>query len=86
MTAISAGEALALVRRQVFDALVVECEADALNIPSFIGKVQGVQPSLAVLAATWADDLAGALDDLGHEVAMLAKDESVRLAAENQMA
>ena len=87
VTAISAGEALALMHRQVFDALVVDCERDALDILSFTAMVQRLQPSLAVfVAAEWAADLANALDELAHGFAMFAADESARLAGENRTA
>lgn len=87
VTAISAGEALALLRRQIFDALVVDCERDALDILSFTAKVQRLQPALAVfVAAERAVDLANALDELAHGFAMFAEDEPARLATENRMA
>lgn len=87
VTAISAGEALALLRRQIFDALVVDCERDALDILSFTAMVQRLQPSLPVfVAAEWAADLANALDELAHGLAMFAAHESARLATENRMA
>lgn len=86
VTAISAGEALGLMRKQVFDALVVDCEPDALDLLSFTATVQRLQPSVAVfVAAEWAADLANALDELAHGFAMFAADESARLAAENRM-
>ena len=87
VTAISPGEALALLHRQVFDALVVDCERDALDILSFTAMVQRLQPFLAVfVAAEWAADLAYALDELAHGFTMFAANEYARLAGENRTA
>lgn len=87
VAAISAREALALLRKQIFDALVVDCERDALDILSFTAKVQSLQPSLPVfVAAEWARDLANALDEVAHGLAMFAGNESARPTTDNRMA
>ena len=87
VTAISAWEALALLRKEIFDALVVDCERDALDILAFTARVHRLQPFLPVfVAAEWAPDLANALDELAHGLAMFAEHESARLADRKPMA
>ena len=87
MTASSGADALAIMRRQMFDALVMDCAQDTLDILNFTARVQGLQPSLAVfLANEWGDELATGLEELAHVFAMLQDDECARLAVENRMA
>src|SRR5215469_2793811 len=60
-------DALAIMRRQMFDALVTDCAEDTLDILNFTAKAQGLQPSLAVfLANEWGDELATGLEELVH--------------------
>ena len=88
MVAASSGaDALAIMRRQMFDALVVDCAEDTLDILNFTAKAQGFQPSLAVfLANEWGDELATGLEELAHVLTMLEDDECAMLAVENRMA
>ena len=84
-TASSAADALKIMHRQIFDALVVDCPQDALDILNLTVKAQGLQPSLAIfLADEWGDDLATGLEELGHVLTMLEDDECARLAVESQ--
>ena len=86
-TASTGTEALAMMRRQIFDALVMDCAEDTLNILNFTAKAQGLQPSLAVfLADDWGDELGTGLEELGHVLTMLEDDECARLALENRTA
>ena len=87
VTASSGAHALAIMRRQMFDALVTDCAEDTLDILNFTAKAQGLQPSLAVfLANEWGDELATGLEELAHVLTMLEDDECARLAVENRMA
>ena len=86
-TATSGADTIAMMRRQIFDALVMDCAQDALDILNFTAKAQGLQPSLAVfLADEWGDELATGLEELGHVLTMLEDDECARLAVESRMA
>jgi len=79
-TASSGADALAMMRRQLFDALVMDCAQDTLDILNFTAKAQGLQPSLAVfLADEWGDELVTGLEELGHVLRMLEDDECARL-------
>ena len=84
-TASSGSGALAIMRRQIFDALVMDCAQDRLDILNLTAKAQGLQPSLAVfLADEWGDELATGLEELGHVLTMLEDDECARLAVESR--
>lgn len=86
-TASSGADAIAMMRRQIFDALVMDCAPDTLHILNFTAKAQGLQPSLAVfLADEWGDELVAGLEELGHVLTMLEDDECARLAVESRMA
>jgi len=86
-TASSGADALAMMRRQIFDAFVMDCAQDTLDILNFTAKAQGLQPSLAVfLADEWGDELATGLEELGHVLTMLEDDECARLAVESRIA
>ena len=85
VAAISGADALAMMRRQIFDALVMDCAQDTVDILNFTAKAQGLQPSLAVfLADEWGDELATGLEELGHVLTMLEDDECARLAVESR--
>ena len=85
-TASSAAAAFAMMRRQLFDALVMDCAQDTLDLQSFTAKAQGLQPSLAVfLADDWGDELVAGLEEFGHVLTMLEDDECARLAVESRM-
>ena len=85
-TASSGADALAMMRRQLFDAFVMDCAQDTMDIQNFTAKAQGLQPSLAVfLADEWGDELATGLEELGHVLTMLEDDECARLAVENRI-
>jgi len=87
VTASSSADALAIMRRQMFDVLVTDCAEDTLDILNFTAKAQGLQPSLAVfLANEWGDELATGLEELTHVLTMLEDDECAMLAAENRTA
>ena len=87
VTASSGVDALAMMRRQIFDALVMDCAQDRLDILNFTAKAQGLQPSLAVfLADEWGEELATGLGELGHVLTMLEDDECARLAVESRIA
>ena len=76
-----------MMRRQVFDVLVMDCAQDTLDIQTFTAKAQGLQPSLAVfLADEWGDELITGLEEFGRVLAMLEDDECARLAIESRMA
>jgi hypothetical protein len=84
-TASSGTDALAMMRRQIFDALVMDSAQDMLDIQNFTAMAQGLQPSLAVfLADEWGDELAAGLEELGHVLTMLEDDECARLAFESR--
>ena len=73
-----------MMRRQIFNALVMDCTQDTLDIQNFMAKAQGLQPSLALfLADEWGDYLATGLEELEHVLRMLEDDErGLRLRAE----
>ncbi len=78
-------DALAMMGRQIFDALVIDSAQDMLDIQNFTAKAQGLQPSLAVfLADEWGDELAAGLEELGHVLTMLEDDECARIAVESR--
>jgi len=84
-TASSGADALAMMRRQIFDVLVMDCAQDTLDTLNLTAKAQGLQPSLAVfLADEWGEELPTGLEELGHVLTMLEDDECARLAVENQ--
>lgn len=86
-TASSGAEAFAMMRRQIFDALVMDCAQDALDIQNFTTKAQGLQPSIAVfLAEDWGRELAIGLEEFEHVLTMLEDDECARLTIESRMA
>ena len=79
----SGADALAIMRRQRFDALVTDCAEDTLDILNFTARAQGLQPSLAVfLANEWGDELATGLEEFSHVLTMLKDDECAMLAVE----
>ncbi len=85
-TASSGAHALELMRRQIFDVLVMDCAQDTLDIQNFTTKAQGLQPSLAVfLADEWGDELVTGLEEFGHVLTMLEDDECARLAVESRI-
>ena len=85
--AAACADAFALMRRQIFDALVMDCAHDTLDILNITAKAQGLQPSLAVfLGGEWGDELATGLGELGNVFNMLEDDECARLAVESRMA
>ena len=80
-------DALAMMRGQCFDALVMDCAQDAVDILNFTVKAHGLQPSLAVfLAEEWGNELATGLEELTHVLTMLEDDEFARLEVESLMA
>jgi hypothetical protein len=84
-TASSASDALAMMRRQIFDALVMDCAQDMLDIQNFTAMAQGLQPSIAVfLDDDWGDELVTGLGEFGHVLTMLEDDECARLAVESR--
>jgi len=85
-TASLAADALAMMRRRIFDVLVMDCARDTLDIQNFTVNAQGLQPSLALfLADEWGDDLATGLEEFGDVLTMLEDDECARLAVESRM-
>jgi len=75
-----------MMRREIFDALVIDCAHDTLDILNFTVKAQGPQPSLAVfLADEWGDELATGLETFAHVLTMLEDDECTRLAVEESI-
>ena len=87
VTASSSSDALAIMRRQMFDALVTDCAEDTIDILNFTANAQGLQPSLAVfLANEWGDELATGLEELVDVLTMLEDDERARLAVDNRTA
>ncbi len=87
VTTTKGADALALMRRQSFDALVMDFTQETVDIINFTTKACGLQPSLAVfLADEWGDELATGLEELGHVLTMLEDDECARLAVENRIA
>ena len=86
-TASSGADTLAMMRRRIFDVLVMDCAQDMLDILNFTSKAQGLQPSLAVfLADEWGDELVTGLEELGHVLTMLEDDECAMLVVESRMA
>jgi hypothetical protein len=80
-------DALAMMRGQCFDALVMDCAQDTVDILNFTAKACGLQPSLAVfLADEWGEELATGLVELTHVLTMLEDDEFARLEVESLMA
>lgn len=80
VTASSVAEALAIMRRQMFDALVVDCAEDTLDLLNFTAKAQSLQPSLAVfLAGDRGDELVTGLQEFGGVMTMLQNDECASL-------
>lgn len=80
----SSAEALAIMRGQSFDALVIDCAQETVDITAFTSKAHGLQPSLAVfLADEWGDELATGLEELVHVLTMLEDDEFARLKVES---
>ena len=66
-TASRVADVLAMMRRQVYDALVMDCAQDTLDTLNFTAEALGLQPSLAVFFADeWGDELATGLEELGH--------------------
>ena len=87
LTTATVAEALAIMRKLSFDALVIDCAQDTLDIVSFTVRAHGLQPSLAVfLADEWGDELATGLEELTHVLTMLEDDEFDRLKVESLMA
>lgn len=82
MTAVSRrSDAFALMRREIFDALVVACAQNTIDLLNFTAKAQGLQPSLAVfLADEWGIELETGLKEFGHVLTMLEDDECAMLA------
>ncbi|MGA9639904.1 MAG: hypothetical protein WBQ72_00775 [Terriglobales bacterium] len=86
-TASSCADAFAMMRRQVFDVLVMDCAQDTLDILNFTAKAHGLQPLLAVfLGDEWGDELVTGLEELRNVLTMLEDDECARLAVEGRMA
>jgi len=87
LTTTTVAEALAIMRKLSFDALVMDCAQDTLDIVSFTARAHGLQPSLGVfLTHEWGDELATGLEELTHVLTMLEDDEFVRLKVESLMA
>ena len=87
LTTHTVAEALAIMRRLSFDALVIDCTEDSVDIVSFTAKAHGLQPSLAVfLAEEWGDELASGVEEFTHVLTMLEDDEFARLKVESLMA
>lgn len=85
-TASIAADALAMMRRRIFDVLVMDCARDTLGIQNFTANAQGLQPSLALfLGDEWGDDLVTGLEEFGDVLTMLEDDECARLAVESRM-
>ena len=87
LTTTTGAEALAIMRKLSFDALVIDCPQDTVDILNLTTRAHGLQPSLAVfLADEWGDELATGLEELIHVLAMLEDDEFARLKVEARMA
>jgi hypothetical protein len=85
VTTSNSADALAMMRRQIFGALVIDSAQDMLDIQNFTAKAQGLQPSLAVfLADEWADELVTGLGEFGHVLTRLEDDECARIAVESR--
>jgi len=79
-------EALAIMRKLSFDALVIDCPQDTVDILNLTTRAHGLQPSLAVfLADEWGDELATGLEDLTHVLTMLEDDEFAMMKTESLM-
>jgi len=86
-TTSTGAEALAMMRKQCFDALVMDCAQDTVDIVNITTKAHGLQPSLAVfLADEWGDELTTGLEELTHVLTMLEDDEFARLKVQSLMA
>ena len=86
LTTTTGAEALSIMRQLSFDALVIDCPQDTVDILNFTAKAHGLQPSLAVfLADEWGDELATGLEDLTHVLTMLEDDEFAMLKMESLM-
>jgi DNA-binding response OmpR family regulator len=86
LTTTTVAEALEIMRKLSFDALVMDCAQDRLDIVSFTARAHGLQPSLAVfLADEWGDELATGLEELTHLLTMLEDDEFAMLKGESLM-
>jgi len=84
-TTSNSADALAMMRSQIFDALVIDSAQDMLDIQNFTAKAQGLQPSLAVfLADEWGDELAAGLEEFGHVLTMLEDYECARIAVDSR--
>jgi DNA-binding NtrC family response regulator len=80
-------DALMIMRMQSFDALVLDCAEDAVDILNFTAKAQGLQPSLAVfLASEWGDELASGLEEFTRVLSMLEDDELASIKTESLLA
>lgn len=56
-------DALGVINRQAFDAVVIENDNDELEILGFIQKVQQIKPRLPIFVATeWGDELTAGLE------------------------
>lgn len=87
LTTSRVADALAIMRMQSFDAMVLDCAEDAVDISNFTARAQGLQPSLAVfLASEWGDELASGLEEFTHVLSMLEDDEFASLKAESLLA
>ena len=87
VTTTKGADALALMRRQSFDALVMDFTQETVDIINFTTKACGLQPSLAVfLPDEWGDELATGLEELSHVLTMLEDDELARLKVESRTA
>lgn len=85
MIASSGAGALAIMRRQMFDALVIDCAKDTIDLLNFTAKAQGLQPSLAVfLANERGVELATGLEEFARMLTMLEDDECAMLAVESR--
>jgi len=79
-------EALAIMRKLSFDALVIDCPQDTVDVLNLTTRAHGLQPSLAVfLADEWGDELATGLEDLTHVLTMLEDDEFAMMKTESLM-
>ena len=87
VTTSKASDALELLRRHSFDALVMDFTKETTDILNFTTKACGLQPSLAVfLADDWGDELATGLEELSDVLRMLEDDELAMLKVESRTA
>lgn len=85
MTASSGSDALEMMHRLIFDALVINGAQDTLDILNFTAKAQGLQPSIAVFVADdWGEELRTGLKEFEQMQKMLQDDECVMLAVESR--